>query len=238
MARHSGPVSDAGSKRRRKPAFPPQPRVDPGASHPRRARRRPIRDQPARCPRKRRAARCARQAENGGKRAGGARGELCRDEHLRGAEFPIERDFRGLHLERGDFLRDVKAALARAPVSRGTLRVEISETYLMDHPEHAVHVLNGLADIGTGIAIGDFGHGYSSLGYLERFPFSVIRLSRAVTRPDPSGVRPAILRSVVTLAHDLDVDEDRALAPQHARQHGDALLGEGVGGVATPAAAL
>ncbi|MBW8618046.1 MAG: EAL domain-containing protein [Hyphomicrobiales bacterium] len=109
-------------------------------------------------------------------------------------------------LERGDFLRDVKAALARAPVSRGTLRVEVSETYLMDHPEHAVHVLNGLADIGTGIAIGDFGHGYSSLGYLERFPFGAIRLSRAVTRPDPSGVRPAILRSVVTLAHDLDVE--------------------------------
>jgi EAL domain-containing protein (putative c-di-GMP-specific phosphodiesterase class I) len=86
------------------------------------------------------------------------------------------------------------------------LRVEVSETYLMDHPEHAVHVLNGLADIGTGIAIGDFGHGYSSLGYLERFPFGAIRLSRVVTRPDPSGVRPAILRSVVTLAHDLDVD--------------------------------
>ena len=109
-------------------------------------------------------------------------------------------------LERPEFVRDVKAALGRAPVPRATLRVEVSERYLMDHPEHAVHVLNGLADIGAGIAIGDFGHGYSSLGYLERFPFEAIRLSRSVTRPDPSGVRPAILRSVVSLAQDLDVD--------------------------------
>jgi diguanylate cyclase (GGDEF)-like protein len=109
-------------------------------------------------------------------------------------------------IERTDFVRDVKAALARIPVARGALRIEVSESYLMDHPEHAVHVLNGLSEIGAGIAIGDFGHGYSSLGYLERFPFGVIRLSRSVTRPDPSGVRPAILRSVVTLAHDLDVE--------------------------------
>ena len=109
-------------------------------------------------------------------------------------------------LERSDIVKGVRALLARVSVPRSALRIEVSERYLMDHPEQAAHTLNGLIDIGVDLAIGDFGNGYSSLGYLERFPFQSIRLSRGVTRVDRSGVRPAILRSIVSLAHDLDVD--------------------------------
>ena len=109
-------------------------------------------------------------------------------------------------LERAEFVRDVRAVLGHVPVIKASLRIEVSERYLMDHPEHAIHTLNGLNDIGAGLAVEDFGHGYSSLGYLERFPFSSIRLSRMITRPDPSGIRPAILRSIISLAHELNID--------------------------------
>jgi len=109
-------------------------------------------------------------------------------------------------LERAEFIRDVKAVFARAQIVKSSLQIEVAERYLMDHPEHAFHTLNGLIDIGAGLAVGDFGQGYSSLGYLERFPFSSIRLSRMITRPDLSGVRPAILRSIISLAHELDIE--------------------------------
>ena len=109
-------------------------------------------------------------------------------------------------LERAEFVRDVRAVLGHVPVIKASLRIEVSERYLMDHPEHAIHTLNGLNNIGAGLAVEDFGHGYSSLGYLERFPFSSIRLSRMITRPDPSGIRPAILRSIISLAHELNID--------------------------------
>ena len=109
-------------------------------------------------------------------------------------------------LERPEFVRDVRAVLSHVPVVKSTLRLAVSERYLMDHPEHAIHTLNGLIDIGAGLSVEDFGQGYSSLGYLERFPFSSIRLSRMITRPDPSGIRPAILRSIISLAHELDIE--------------------------------
>jgi len=109
-------------------------------------------------------------------------------------------------LERPEFVRDVKAVLSRSTVAKSSLHIELSERYLMDHPEHAIHTLNGLIDLGTGLAVGDFGQGYSSLGYLERFPFNSIRLSRMITRSDPSGLRPAILRSIVSLSNEMDIE--------------------------------
>lgn len=111
-----------------------------------------------------------------------------------------------LLLQRNELVQDVKFVLSRSSIIRGTLRIEVSERYLADHSEQAVHALNGLVDVGAGLVLGDFGHGYSSLGYLERFPFESIKLARSITRSDSSGVKPAILRSIVTLAHDLNIE--------------------------------
>jgi diguanylate cyclase (GGDEF)-like protein/PAS domain S-box-containing protein len=112
----------------------------------------------------------------------------------------------GPMLERPDFVRDVKAMIGHAPIVKSSFKIEVSERYLMDHPEHAIHILNSLMDLGIGLTVGEFGQGYSSLGYLERFHFDSIRLSRMITRPDPSGVRSAILRSIVSLSHDLGIN--------------------------------
>jgi len=109
-------------------------------------------------------------------------------------------------LQRNELVQDVKFILSRSEIIRGTLRIEVSERYLADHSEQAVHALNGLVDVGAGLVLGDFGHGYSSLGYLERFPFESIKLARSITRSDSSGVKPAILRSIVTLAQDLNIE--------------------------------
>jgi EAL domain-containing protein (putative c-di-GMP-specific phosphodiesterase class I) len=102
-----------------------------------------------------------------------------------------------------DLVQDIKAILARHSVRRGSLRLEITENGVMDNPEYASRVLSRLAENGIGLVLDDFGTGYSSLSYLQRFPFDIMKISRALLRPDASGQRPAILRSVVGLAQDL-----------------------------------
>ena len=50
------------------------------------------------------------------------------------------------------------------------LHLEITESVIMQHPDAALVVMNGLKALGCRIALDDFGMGYSSLSYLHRFP--------------------------------------------------------------------
>jgi diguanylate cyclase (GGDEF)-like protein len=107
-------------------------------------------------------------------------------------------------LFRQDMVQEIRLMLARESVPKGTLKLEITESLVMENPERAVEILTWLKAYGASLALDDFGTGYSSLSYLHRFPFDVIKVDRSlVSESALDGQTPLILRSVVALAHEL-----------------------------------
>ena len=100
----------------------------------------------------------------------------------------------------------VKNALTRTGLPARRLELEITETVVLQEDQANRAALAELAALGVGIALDDFGIGYSSLSYLRAFPFSKIKIDQSFVREltDKSDSAP-IVRAIADLGRSLGV---------------------------------
>jgi diguanylate cyclase (GGDEF)-like protein/PAS domain S-box-containing protein len=103
-----------------------------------------------------------------------------------------------------NFLRLVEQAVQKAELKPCDLRLEITETALMDSPNQAAKLLCELREFGAKIYLDDFGCGYSSLSHLAKLPVDALKIDRSFVKNLLVPDRPAIVESILALARTLN----------------------------------
>jgi EAL domain-containing protein (putative c-di-GMP-specific phosphodiesterase class I) len=110
--------------------------------------------------------------------------------------------------QQAGLVEQVADVLRETGLDPGSLRLEITESRLMEDAPATVRTLDALKGLGVRLAVDDFGTGYSSLNYLSRFPVDTLKIDRsfvlALGEDDESSV--AIVRAVATLGHALGME--------------------------------
>src|SRR5436190_1417058 len=106
-----------------------------------------------------------------------------------------------------DLAEQIRETLETARLPARCLKLEITESYLIENSDKAVQIMNRLRDTGVELSLDDFGTGYSSLSYLHRLPVSSLKIDRSfVSRMTESEGNSEIVRTIVKLAQTLKMD--------------------------------
>jgi diguanylate cyclase (GGDEF)-like protein/PAS domain S-box-containing protein len=101
----------------------------------------------------------------------------------------------------------IQQTLQETNLDPGSLRLEITESVVMENVETATAMLRQLRSLGIQLSIDDFGTGYSSLSYLHRLPVNNLKIDRSfVSRMYPGNENSAIVQTVITLARNLNME--------------------------------
>ena len=105
-----------------------------------------------------------------------------------------------------NFVEQVVELLDRTGANPQKLKLELTESMLLDNLEQIITKMNALKVLGVGFSLDDFGTGYSSLSYLKRLPLDQVKIDKSFVRDvftDPHDA--AIIRTIVALAQSLDL---------------------------------
>jgi diguanylate cyclase (GGDEF)-like protein/PAS domain S-box-containing protein len=103
-----------------------------------------------------------------------------------------------------DILHEIDRVLADTGLAPDFLKLEITESALMDNTDSATEIFHELKKRNVKLGLDDFGTGYSSLSYLHRFPLDTLKIDRSfVSRMAAPGEHEAIVKTIVNLAQNL-----------------------------------
>ncbi len=127
-------------------------------------------------------------------------------------EFPmnpllsISVNLSGKQFAHPDLCDKVRAILDETGVIPLSVKLEITESSLVENPDAAAQILRQLKELGVRISLDDFGTGYSSLSYLHRFPIDVLKIDRSFVNRMSVSKNSEIVRTIITLAINLGME--------------------------------
>jgi diguanylate cyclase (GGDEF)-like protein len=139
--------------------------------------------------------------------------EACRQARTWQIEFPrspalgMSVNLSAKQFQNPKLVEEITDALTMSGLDPACLKLEITESVVMQDVPATLAKLRELKDLGIRLAIDDFGTGYSSLGYLKRFPVDTLKIDRSFVKGlSHEGGDSAIVRAVVTVAKSLNMD--------------------------------
>ena len=138
--------------------------------------------------------------------------EACTQGHawhvaLRRDSLTMSVNLSGKQLRQTDLIQQIQDTLRQTGLNPTCLRLEITETVVMENAELATNTLLQLRKLGVHLSIDDFGTGYSSLSYLHRFPVNTLKIDRSfIGRMAKGDENSEIVRTICTLANNLGME--------------------------------
>lgn len=135
--------------------------------------------------------------------------QLCQWQQQSSGDLPlvISVNLSGKQLAHENIIEQITAALKQTGVQPQQVKLEITESIVMDNVEASTLILNQLRSLGIRISIDDFGTGYSSLSYLNRLPVDTLKIDRSfVIQMLKKDENAEIVRTIIQLARTLGMD--------------------------------
>ena len=111
-----------------------------------------------------------------------------------------------VQFQHGDLATTVHQILFETGLSPQRLELEVTENVLIDDFDRALSTLRRLKAMGIRIAMDDFGSGYSSLSYLQAFPFDRMKIDRSFIARLPKHAQSAtIIKAIIGLGRNLSL---------------------------------
>ena len=127
--------------------------------------------------------------------------------YLSDASLTISVNLSGKQFKQPDLVEQVKQILDQTSLDPQLLRLEITESMVMEDAESASAMLRQLRSLNIQLSIDDFGTGYSSLSYLHRFPINILKIDKSfVGRMSMDEESMGIVETIITLASKLKMD--------------------------------
>jgi len=113
-------------------------------------------------------------------------------------------NFSAKQFTQNDLCANVERAIGDSRISAASLKIEITESTMMERSETVTALLAELRALGVDIHIDDFGTGYSSLSYLRMLPVNAVKIDRSfISGMQEKQERGEMVRAIVALAHNL-----------------------------------
>ena len=106
-----------------------------------------------------------------------------------------------------DFVKQVLATIERYAIKPDRLKLEITESMLLQNIESIIACMKTLKEVGVQFSMDDFGTGYSSLQYLKRLPLNQLKIDQSFVRELVSSSHDrSIVRTIIAMAESLNLD--------------------------------